>query len=596
MSFFSELRRRNVIRVAVAYSVVAWLVAQVAEMAFESFGTPDWAMKTLLFVLLMGLPLALIFAWAFEMTPDGIKLEKDVDRSESITDTTGRKLNYTIIGVLAIALILSLVSRDWSQAPADVVIEDSETASEQSIAVLPFVNMSDDRENEFFSDGISEELLNVLVKVEGLRVASRTSSFSFKGKDTPIPEIAKALKVEHVLEGSVRKAGDTIRITAQLIDVKTDSHLWSETYDRKYEDIFEIQDEISAHIVDALKVALGSGEVVRTTTHPTQDLEAYEDYLHGRHLWQQRGGDNIRKAIELFEDATSADPQFARAWSSLASAHLTMPTYSQDRRETHYPLALQYAEKALELDPSLAEPHAVIAELLRDNRKLIEAESHYRKAIELEPKNATGYLWYSEHLLAVGKSRDGLNNVLIALDLDPYNPGVHSVVAAAYLNLNDLEMSRRFTRSSMDLGHPAGRFLLIWLEIYDEDYEVARDLIRQDERMGDPDHPLRLVIAAREDASQIDTLLARARQPDTPLFGKITVLTWFGRPAEAIDLLRNSEMAGNTWLTLWDLGMAPLRAQPGFVDLLIESGTVDYWDATGWPERCSRDGNSINCT
>ena len=596
MSFFSELRRRNVIRVALAYSVVAWLVAQVAEMAFESFGTPDWAMKTLLFVLVMGLPLALVIAWAFEMTPDGIKLEKDVVRSESITDTTGRKLNYTIIAVLAIALVLSLVSRDWSQAPADVVAGDSAAAGAQSIAVLPFVNMSDDRENEFFSDGISEELLNVLVKVEGLRVASRTSSFSFKGKDTPIPEIAQALKVEHILEGSVRKAGDTVRITAQLIDVKTDSHLWSETYDRKYEDIFEIQDEISAHIVAALKVALGSGEIVRTTTQPTQDLAAYEDYLHGRHLWQQRGADNIRRAIELFEDATAADPNFARAWSSLASAHLTMPVYSGDPTETHLPLALQYAEKALELDSSLAEPHAVIAELLRNNRKWIEAEPHYRKAIELEPRNATGYLWYSEHLLATGKSQDGLNNALIALDLDPYNPGVHSVLASAYLNLNDLEMSRRFTRSAMELGHPAGRFLLASLEIYDENYAAARDLMRRDEQLSAPDHPLWLVIAAREDAAQVDALLERARQPDTPLIAEVSILTLFGRAAEAADLLQASEITGNIWLGLWELGLAPLRAQPGFADLLMESGIVAYWDATGWPERCSRDGNSIHCT
>ena len=288
MSLFSELRRRNVFRVGIAYTVVAWLVAQVAELALDSFGSPEWVMKTLLLFLALGLPFAIIFAWAFEMTPEGLKREKDVDRSQSITHKTGRRLNYSIIGILVVALAFSLATRDWSHRGPDDTPTPEVASDEMTIAVLPFVNMSDDKENEYVSDGISEELLNVLVKVEGLRVASRTSSFSFKGKDTPIPEIAEALRVEHVLEGSVRKAGDTIRITAQLIDVKTDSHLWSETYDRKLEDIFVIQDEISAHIVEALKIALGAGDVVETAGKPTENLVAYEAYLKGRYLWQRR--------------------------------------------------------------------------------------------------------------------------------------------------------------------------------------------------------------------------------------------------------------------------------------------------------------------
>ena len=207
MSLLSELERRNVIRVAVAYSVTAWLVAQVAELAFDSFGAPDWVMKTLLFVLAVGLVFAIVFAWAYEITPEGVKREKDVDRSQSITNETGRKLNYTIIGILAAALVFSVVTHRWTTGEIAPALEETVDAAanvEKSIAVLPFVNMSDDPNNVYFSDGLSEELLNVLVKVEGLRVASRTSTFSFKGTDTPIPEIAEALNVAHVLEGSVR--------------------------------------------------------------------------------------------------------------------------------------------------------------------------------------------------------------------------------------------------------------------------------------------------------------------------------------------------------------------------------------------------------
>ena len=243
------------------------------------------------------------FAWAFELTPDGLKREHEVDRSQSISSQTGRKLDYAIIGVLIVALAYFAYdkfvldpSRDAElvQAITETVaeqvtgIQSRRNAAEKSIAVLPFVNMSDDPGNEYFSDGIAEELMNVLVKVAGLRVASRTSSFSFKGKDTSIPGIAKALNVDHVLEGSVRKAGNTVRVTAQLIDVSTDSHLWSGTYDRELEDIFAIQDEISGQIVQALKVALRAGEQeAMTHAHkPTENLEAYELYLRGRFAWQ----------------------------------------------------------------------------------------------------------------------------------------------------------------------------------------------------------------------------------------------------------------------------------------------------------------------
>ncbi len=268
-----------------------------------------------------------------------------------------------------------------------------------------------------------------------------------------------------MLEGSVRKAGDTVRITAQLIDVKTDSHLWSETYDRKFEDVFVIQDEISAHIVDALRVALGAGEVIQTASRPTDNLEAYEDYLRGRHFWQRRGGDNIRKAIALFEKATAADPGFARAWSSLAAAHLTMPTYSDEPEDVHHPLALGYAEKALMLDPSLAEPHAVSADLLRVQNRWSEAEQHYLKAIELEPGNATGYLWYSEHLASVGKRELCLENAHVALELDPFNAGSNSMLAFGHELNGNMDLARKQLQVAWDLGHPGAIFLMIEWDI-----------------------------------------------------------------------------------------------------------------------------------
>ena len=310
-SFFQELKRRNVVRIGLAYLITAWLLAQVADLGLEAFAAPDWVMKTVLLLMAIGFPLALIFAWAFEKTPEGIKLEKNVDRSQSITSITGKKLDRGIIVALAIAVVFLLYKvnvQDEPEPASEKHITSNtqpvssgkpgETSSEPSVAVLPFVNMSNDPANEYFSDGISEELLNVLVKVSTLKVASRTSSFSFKGKDISIPEIAEQLKVDHVLEGSVRKAGNRVRITAQLIEVNTDRHIWSETYDRELEDIFAIQDEISGHIVEALQAALGAGKTATMVENdkPTENLDAYQAYLQGRYFWQRRGEENITRA------------------------------------------------------------------------------------------------------------------------------------------------------------------------------------------------------------------------------------------------------------------------------------------------------------
>jgi len=599
MSLFSELARRNVIRVAIAYSVVAWLVAQVAELALESFGAPEWVMKTILLLMALGLPFAIIFAWAFELTPEGLKREKDVDRTTSITSQTGRKLNYTIIGVLAIALVLSLVTRQWtfdvSKEISPVVATESE---DKSIAVLPFVNMSDDPDNEYFSDGISEELLNVLVKVEGLRVASRTSSFSFKGKDTSIPDIAAALNVEHVLEGSVRKAGDTVRITAQLIDVKTDSHLWSETYDRKLEDVFVIQDEISAHIVEALKIALGAGETTQTGTRPTENLAAYEDYLKARHFWQRRGGENIQKAIDLFAKATEADPEFARAWSGLGAAHLTMPTYSGEPEEQHFPLALEYARKSLDLDPSIAEAHATIADLERFDKLWSEAEAHYLRAIELEPKNSTGYLWYSEQLSASGRKEAALANALKALELDPFNAGTNSMAAFGYAVNGDIDAAFELTQSAWELGHPGSVYQMIDFQMMSRNFADANRLIVENAEIIGEDAVIGYghFRAALEDPAKIDEYFeVMDNLPDAPEMWLALDQIRLGRIDEGLGDVLRADFDGSELMFIWLPDAAALRQHARFGEVLELAGLVDFWDEIGWPAQCSRKGETITC-
>jgi len=266
MNFIGELKRRNVFKVGAAYVVVAWIMAQITDVFLENFGAPEWVIKTVLLLLIIGFPLVLLFAWAFEMTPEGIKKEKDVDRSQSITTHTGRKLDFTIIALMSLALVYFAIDKfmltpalnhDKVETTAEVPEPAAvETISKKSIAVLPFVNMSDDTSNEYFSDGISEEILNSLAKVKDLKVAGRTSSFAFKGKNQDLRQIGQTLGVEHILEGSVRKAGTKVRITAQLIQVDDGFHLWSESYDRELTDVFAIQDEIATAILEQLKAHL----------------------------------------------------------------------------------------------------------------------------------------------------------------------------------------------------------------------------------------------------------------------------------------------------------------------------------------------------
>jgi len=331
LSFFNELKRRNVFKVGAAYVVIVWLVAQVLQLVFESFGTPDWVMKTVLVLMITGLPFALFFAWAFEMTPEGLKRENEVDRSQSITSETGRKLNNAIIGILVVALAYfvydkfaldasreaSLVETVKQEVTGQVDVEPQALAEkDKSIAVLPFVNMSGDQENEYFSDGLTEELLNSLARIKELKVIGRTSSFAFKGKNTDLREIGQTLGVAHILEGSVRKAQNRVRITAQLIKVEDGYHMWSDTFDRELDDIFAIQEEIATRVARELTSTLlgdTAGQLVHQSTSNTQ---AYEAYLRGRYLFV-RNPDDIQvqnEAEQLFQRALDLDPQFILAW------------------------------------------------------------------------------------------------------------------------------------------------------------------------------------------------------------------------------------------------------------------------------------------
>ncbi len=381
MSFFEELRRRNVFRVAVAYIIVAWLLLQVGDTLGPALHLPEWFQSGVAFVVILGFPIAIIFAWAFEMTPEGVKRERDVDRTQSITGQTGQKLNFTIIALLVVAVAYLALDKFVLEHDHEVV----EThAAEPSIAVLPFTNMSDDASNEFFADGITEELLNLLAKIPELEVTSRTSAFQFKGKDVDIPTVAKQLNVDHVLEGSVRKAGMRVRITAQLIDAATDKHIWSETYDRELDDIFAIQDEIAKEVVGVLQVTL-LGEAPKVTE---TDSDAYALYLEGLHYLDLDGPDDWPRAEELFGQVIQIDPDYEPAWYGRARAIREMANFGQLDLGEGTAQARKWARRALELDPTLAEAWALLSHLsLIYDWDWDAAREFVDRALEVGPNN-----------------------------------------------------------------------------------------------------------------------------------------------------------------------------------------------------------------
>ena len=395
MSIVRELKRRNVFRVAIAYVIIAWLILQIGDTLGPALRLPEAVNTALAFFLILGFPLAVFFAWAFELTPEGIKKEKDVDRSQSITHVTGRKLDYIIIAVLVLALGYFAFDK-FALGPSRQAAEpgNAETA-DQSIAVLAFADLSPEGDQEYFSDGISEELLNVLAKIPGLRVAARTSSFQFKGENRDAVDIGQQLNVALVLEGSVRKAGVQIRITAQLIDASTGFHLWSDTYDRELANIFAVQDEISAAIVGALKEHLGLQVEAGVRRRYTESPDAYDAYLQGWALIKSfnRGVDGSTKldgARQHFERALAFDSAYALAFVGLAFVE-SYYVWIGERTLDNLARAEQHVGRALAFDPGLSEAHAVLGDIhgLRD--EWAAAIAAYHEAIRLDQKNA--YAW-----------------------------------------------------------------------------------------------------------------------------------------------------------------------------------------------------------
>ena len=445
------------------YIILAWLVMQVADVILNNIVAPEWVFHVLLLFLAIGLPFAVFFAWAFELTPEGIRREGEVDRSQSITTKTGKKLNLFVTMILALALGYFIYDKSFTHEPDIVSAPAAQTAvtgmeassttnpetniNKLSIAVLPFDNRSALEEDEFFVDGIHDDLLSTIAKIGSLKVISRTSVMEYRGTNKKIPVIAKELGVANILEGGIQRSGNQVRINVQLIDAVTDEHLWAEIFDRELtaENLFAIQSEISQEIANALKTVLSLEEITRINTRPTDNLQAYDAYLRGRQLMATRKVDKLQQAVEEFGKAVAIDPKFALAWINLADANYLLAGYQAMSLEAAIPVMENAISRAMSINNELGEAYASLAAIHQYYQREDEAEAAYLKAIELSPNYATAYHWYSNFVVESSMLRIAEATKLMerAFELDPRSSIISVALASGYRDQGLLSLAER---------------------------------------------------------------------------------------------------------------------------------------------------------
>ena len=594
-ALFAELKRRNVVKVGAAYLLVAWLVVQAASIGFPAFDAPPWALRVFILVLLLGFPIAIVMAWMFDVTPEGFK--RDVAPA-------GNKRILIVAGVLALLAVgwyyrgqptVRMAAVPAGEVGTARTSKNADAPLQKSIAVLPFVNMSSDPGNQFFSDGISEELLNVLVRVPDLGVASRTSSFAYKGKDMGAAEIARELKVSYILEGSVRKAGDKVRITAQLIDAVHDRHLWSETYDRELTDIFAIQDEIANAIVAALR-----GSLTTAKTNPavqvradTENMQAYELYLKARENFIARR--ELSETAGMFERVVQLDPKFARGWEGLAAVSSVAPSWGYSDRD-YFALARKAAERALELDASLSMPWAVKSQII-GNTWPIDFSGQLAdldKAIAADPRNATALLWRGIAWTKLGFFDRAIADIDRAIAVEPVYLNAIRHKALALLLAGKEDEAFALYESGFDKGF-----------VYSRSENFIAPLLARGHR----GEALLLIGVATMAPELRDALLTKLDHPETPIAnvralverhaadpeinsatGNLTVshlYLWLGD----YDAVGTSDDRVTTAIIHWDRYPPMFRNSPGMKLKLEKMGVATYWRSKGFPPQCRPVGN-----
>jgi TolB-like protein/Flp pilus assembly protein TadD len=574
--FFAELKRRNVYKVAIAYGVVAWLLIQIATQVFPFFEIPTWAVRLVVLLIVIGLPIALIIAWAFEITPEGIK------RTEAVESAPKRRKGSVWIAVVVIGAALSIGLFFLGRYTSRTATATGGEVPQKSIAVLPFDNLSRDPENAYFADGIQDEILTRLAKITDLKVIGRSSTQRFKSGANDLSHIARQLGVAHLLQGSVQKASDRVRINVQLINATTSAHLWADTYDRSITDVFAVESEVAKAIAEKLAAKLTGKEEQAISSRPTDNPAAHELYLKGRYFWNKRTGDDLKRAAEYFTQATVADPNYALAYAGLADAYVLMPNLGAGTPAECFPKAEAAARKALQLDENLAEAHTSLGcVLVYYHLDFAQANTEYKRAIALNPNYATAHQWYADTVLtSLARFDEAIAEFKRALELDPLSLIVHTDLANTY------RCARR-TQDGLDILHRAleidpnfyyahrNRGLLFAAEREYEkaitEYETARAISEDSRILALIAHANGLSGNKAEPAKTLEQLKARSQQRYVSAFSFCLVYLGLGDKEKAIDLLEQSlrDRAGSDIHKMKvDQLLDSLRGEPRFETLV----------------------------
>ncbi len=597
--WIAELKRRNVTKVAVVYVVVAWVVMQAADVMFPALRLPDWTITLVAALLIIGFPLALVLSWAFELTRDGVRLEQASQDAPPRPRPVAAPLALAVVAGLLGAGGWYLVAGKQDSAEEAAT---SEVAADRSIAVLPFVSLSAEETDQLFADGMSEELLNVLTRLGDLKVASRTSSFAYRGQEKNITEIGRALNVEHVLEGSVRRSGNRLRVTAQLIKVKDNYHVWSENYDRRSDDLIEIQDDIARRVAAALQSTLVGKDYAPLTDVGTRSGEAYRLYLEGAELLKRRGLD-VARAIERLEEATELDPEYARAYAGLAAAHLLSANYLRTPSALARSRAESNARRAIELDPQLAEPFAVLAMSQVEQNNWSEAAGLFEQAEALDPADTTSLQWHSEMLMYLGYEQQAISKLEKALDIDPESAILHLIMGNAYHVAGENEAAIREYGLAEQYGMAHAVLNTGLVELSEGEVESAA------QRFAENMHAMQFL--ARDEVDSMRAFLVdiinRKRSVDESIdeFPALagdddfrTVMYLYGGETENAlkGIERDLDNDKDTFYKIWTNVDPQIRRHPYFKEFVANTRLLDYWRENGWPNRCTPlDGQDFRC-
>ena len=492
MALWQELRRRNVFKVCAAYGIVAWLIAQIVSVMFPPLGLPSWTVTFVIALLIVGLPVALILAWAYELTPEGIKKTRQVPLEQSITRLTGQRLTHIIIVLLLLA-VASFLFRSFLRGPAETtnfeaaptraVTSDAAVApsvDRRSIAVLPFANLSRADEDELFVEGIHDDILSQIARIGSLKVISRTSVMGYRDTSKNVRTIGDELGVAAILEGGVQRAGDSVRINIQLIDARADENIWAATFNRELnpQNIFSIQTEIAVAVAEQLQATLTPEEVSRFSLVPTRSPRAYDAYVRGRYFWNQRTEEGFERALTYFNQAIEEDPSYPLAYAGVASVYnlIGHELFALDDPNNSYPRAIAAARSALERDDSLGEAHAVLGDaLFRYEWDLAAAQREHERAIALNPNYVNARIWYSHYLLPMGHREEALQQSLKALELDPLNLIANLHLGWYYFYVGENELAIEQLRKNLELNPDFVLAHLFLGQVYEEQsrYEEA---------------------------------------------------------------------------------------------------------------------------